>query len=805
MNKKMDNIFTSKTDVLKKLSKNLKKSKIEKITNFTVQEWRNNQKEVLKLIQNNYKQTIIIRSSALGEDSINSSEAGNYASILNVNVLKKNEIREGINAVIDSYKVKHNFNKNNQILIQSQSRNIVCSGVVFTRDIGSDGPYYVINFEEGDSTEGVTKGIIGNTTKIFRNISKLKIPKKWKSLIPAIKEIEKIVKSDLLDIEFGINKNNQIIIFQVRPITSITNNRINIDNQVEKKIFANKEKFEKIEKSSRYYKTIFSDMADWNPAEIIGNNPNKLDFSLYDFLVMKSAWNNGRKILGYQFKPRKSLMVKFGNKPYVDLNASFYSLIPNNIKKKLKRKLLKIFLDKLSKNHFLHDKIEFEIVFSCYDMFLKNRFKELEKNSFSKNEISELNKCLIEFTNRIIKEFSIHITETDNALMKLKEEQNEIKKILKTEKNFKIIQENIFRLLKSIRYYGIIHFSKMARIAFISTIILKSLEKTDSIKKQNIDIFMRQIETPLSQIQNDTTKLKANMITKKEFLKKYGHLRPGTYDITASRYDKQKNFLENFIQAKQNQEKSSKKEINLISDKIKPLIFIDMKFEEFVEKSLVEREKIKFEFTKSLSDVLEIIAKMGKELGFNRNDIANLDINQILNSNNSKKEIKQQWKKQIKLEKNKRKINNKIILPPIISSSKDFEIINYYISKPNFISTKIISSNIMYLNNQSKKIPKINNSIILIENADPGYDWIFTKKPKGLITKYGGVASHMAIRCAEMGLPAAIGCGEILFEKLISASRVMLDCKNNQIIVLDGKYDEVMEIKKALKSMGYIK
>ena len=109
------------------------------------------------------------------------------------------------------------------------------------------------------------------------------------------------------------------------------------------------------------------------------------------------------------------------------------------------------------------------------------------------------------------------------------------------------------------------------------------------------------------------------------------------------------------------------------------------------------------------------------------------------------------------------------------------------------------------MNNQSKKIPKINNSIILIENADPGYDWIFTKKPKGLITKYGGVASHMAIRCAEMGLPAAIGCGEILFEKLISASRVMLDCKNNQIIVLDGKYDEVMEIKKALKSMGYIK
>ena len=31
------------------------------------------------------------------------------------------------------------------------------------------------------------------------------------------------------------------------------------------------------------------------------------------------------------------------------------------------------------------------------------------------------------------------------------------------------------------------------------------------------------------------------------------------------------------------------------------------------------------------------------------------------------------------------------------------------------------------------------------------------KKIKGLITKYGGVNSHMAIRCAELSVPAAIG------------------------------------------------
>ena len=64
----------------------------------------------------------------------------------------------------------------------------------------------------------------------------------------------------------------------------------------------------------------------------------------------------------------------------------------------------------------------------------------------------------------------------------------------------------------------------------------------------------------------------------------------------------------------------------------------------------------------------------------------------------------------------------------------------------------------------------------------------------------------MSIRCAEVGLPAAIGSGDILFEKLLKAKKVLLDCKNEQIIVLDNKiFDEEMEVKKTLKSIGYIK
>ena len=98
------------------------------------------------------------------------------------------------------------------------------------------------------------------------------------------------------------------------------------------------------------------------------------------------------------------------------------------------------------------------------------------------------------------------------------------------------------------------------------------------------------------------------------------------------------------------------------------------------------------------------------------------------------------------------------------------------ISKANFITDKKVESLIFQLG-KNQKTNKIKNKIIVIENADPGYDWIFNFKIKGLITKYGGVNSHMSIRCLELGIPAIIGIGEKNFNSLTNSNNVYLDCK----------------------------
>ena len=229
---KNDESVTTKSNVLKFIQKKTRLSKIEKIYDFRVIDWLEDPTSILNKIMSDFKSKyVIVRSSALGEDSMDESLAGTYETIQNVKPSSRNLLKSAINSVIKSYHNKGNFNNNNQILIQNQTSEIVKSGVIFSRSDSSGKPYYTINYETGATTDGVTKGKINNVVKIFRKINLNTLPIHWKLLIKSVKEIEVILKNNNLTVEFGIKKNHQIVIFQARPntISKITENP-NIEN-----------------------------------------------------------------------------------------------------------------------------------------------------------------------------------------------------------------------------------------------------------------------------------------------------------------------------------------------------------------------------------------------------------------------------------------------------------------------------------------------------------------------------------------------------------------------------------------------
>ena len=75
----------------------------------------------------------------------------------------------------------------------------------------------------------------------------------------------------------------------------------------------------------------------------------------------------------------------------------------------------------------------------------------------------------------------------------------------------------------------------------------------------------------------------------------------------------------------------------------------------------------------------------------------------------------------------------------------------------------------------------IEGKIIFIKSADPGYDYIFSKNIGGLVTQFGGANSHMAIRCAELGIPAIIGCGEKNYLEWSREKKLSIDCMKKKV------------------------
>ena len=201
--------LTTKANTLKNLSKIIKTAKILPLIKFSTLDYKKNSSKILNNIKNKFSHNIIVRSSSSKEDKLKGSNAGAFASILNINPRNKLSVEKAIENVITSFGKYQN--KNDEIFIQSMLSDVTLSGVIFSCDINTLSPYYIINYDKSGKTNSVTSG---NTNKLktfisFKN-NKIVKDKNLKKVIHATKECEKIFDNHFLDIEFAFSKKKSI-------------------------------------------------------------------------------------------------------------------------------------------------------------------------------------------------------------------------------------------------------------------------------------------------------------------------------------------------------------------------------------------------------------------------------------------------------------------------------------------------------------------------------------------------------------------------------------------------------------------
>ena len=781
---------SSKAQTLDFLKHKLSKFVIPEFIYFRSLDWSNRDTEILQEIKEKFDDSLLaVRSSAANEDGMNNSRAGEYESFLNVSSEHQENIVNAVEKVLFSYRKNGDNVEKDEVIVQKMLQNTIMSGVIFTHDLNTGAPYYVINYDDvSGKTDTVTSGdgkYANRTLYIHRGAADMIRSDRFKNLIDAIQELEKIMDSQFLDVEFAVDKSLKPHLFQARAITTQPNWNRAVSKRIDSALngiqtFVRS----KLKPVDGIYgqTTVFGQMPDWNPAEMIGRAPRRLAFSLYETFITNHAWRIARENMGYAVPKGQPLMVSLAGQPFIDTRLSFHSYLPNNLSDEISEKLVNTWINRLENNPELHDKVEFDVAITIFSFDIDDKIEKLTGNTLDPNEKEEFKDCLRELTIKLIKgENEGGINYALNKIEELEQEQA-LSKYEDAEPNLNVL----YKIIDDCIWLGTIPFSILARHGFIARTLLLSLVNKGILSKSEVQKIQSGIRTVASDLVSDMLNFQEKKISREEFMLKYGHLRPGTYDILSLRYDQMENFgegnkpmrsgleLEEFTL-----EEEKRKSIN---DILNSEGFFDNDIDadyliEYIKKATAGREYAKFIFTKTISDVLEIIAKYAESNGLSREEISHVSFTDILKATTSSNEesIEDRLRNKSKEGAELHAVSSAIRLPQVLYDEKGVHVVPFQISYPNFITDKRVDAECIRLLSGNNP-PPLTGKIVIIESADPGFDWIFAHDIAGLITKYGGANSHMAIRCAEFGIPAAIGCGEQKFEIIINTNKLLLDC-----------------------------
>ena len=770
--------FKTKARTLLELRNILKSANILPMVIFNKKEWDSNKKNYISKVKSLSKNdNFIVRSSALDEDNDKSSNAGKYLSILNV---KLSELELNVEKVFGSY----SDNKfNDEIFIQPMLQNVILSGVAFSHDPNTLSPYRLINWLDGNDTNGITSGSSGNLFQYVEG-DNISIPTKLRKVNNLLQELLQIFCQKPIDFEFAIvneDKKEQLFLLQARPL--ILQEEPISSEKLKSFLSVIEKKMERDMQPKPYLlgqKTVYGVMPDWNPAEILGTRPKPLALSLYRELVTDSIWAYQRHNYGYKNLRSCILMPHFFGLPYIDVRLSFNSFIPANLDKDISERLVNYYISSLLDKPSLHDKIEFEIVFSCYTLDIDKKLEKLSDFGFNKDDQQQILKSLRKLTNKIVNKKTGLWKQDEKKIRKLIQRRNKIIAYIDDP------IEKLYWLLEDTKRYGTLPFAGLARAGFIAIQLLQSLVSIGILSDQDYQNFMSSITTVSSELKNDK-----KLLSKEDFLLKYGHLRPGTYDILSARYDEDPDLYFDWENNKKNE--FGQREFSLKLNQMRAIenLLIENKLEpdpialfDFIQSAIELRELAKFYFTQNLSDALLMMEMIGKEYGFSRNDISFSNIKVFYEMYTSAIDIKNKLLISIEEGKKDFQITKHLSMPPLISETKSLWAFIWPNSEPNFITQSTIIGNVIKLDPKKNINKKMDGAIICIPNADPGYDWLFSHSIGGLITAWGGANSHMAIRAGELNIPAIIGAGELLYEKWSNSKRLNINCSSKIVEII---------------------
>lgn len=778
-------VFGTKAETLERLAPHLTSAVVQPLCYFTVRSWSLNKDALIQRVaaQDWSSQPLIARSSTLYEDDPATQQAGRFETIGGVNLV---QLADAVDQVIGSYaaEISGVELEDQQVLVQPMVPDPTMSGVVFTCDPNSGMPYMVVNYDESGDPAAVTSGSSSGLATFyhFKNAPTAPADPRLRRVVELAAELETLLGHDHLDIEFAFGANDVLYLLQVRRLIAPP-----VREMFEEHRSALDAAAAKVELMGNRHPHVLGGpvvlgvMPDWNPAEIIGVRPRPLAFSLYRALVTDQIWAQQRHRYGYRDVRGVPLLVDLHGLPYVDVRASFNSLVPADLSDALAERLVDDYLARLVAHPALHDKVEFEIVYSCYSFTLEERLERNSGTVFGRRERAEIVDSLRLLTNRLIQPGHPAIEEDEASIAVLPQRFERVQQAGLD------LPARIYWLLEDCRRHGTLAFAGFARLGFIAVEMLRSLAQIGILHRDDVARLMSSLDTVTNRMERERGR-----ISRTEFLARYGHLRPGTYDIRSLRYDEAADLYFDWSGTESAEPVAGPDPFEMSADQRRRLDELLRRHGldcdadallAFIVRSIERRENSKFEFSRNLSQAMSLIHQLGASAGLSREACSYLTVDCVEGIFHGTADPDALLRRAVADGRARYAVSRRLVLPAQIVRPE--EVFSFHLARtePNYITQKSTVGAVTHVGDINAP-GDLDGKILLLPSGDPGYDWIFAQPIAGFITQHGGANSHMAIRAHQFGIPAVIGAGPALFGRWTNARLLAIDCLNQRVDVL---------------------